>query len=230
MREGAHSVISRIRIGALAMPFYKKLLLLAALIVMSLTSATSALAATATITGGPTVNGTASTSTLFKNHTAGKTYSCTGSALNGTVSPSSSGSIPPGFRTGTLTPSFTGCNIVGGLGITIVCQNDGWVITGLTVAGNTPGAITGISCHLFVTAQTACRKHVVGSVGATFSNAAHSLIIDVNHQNLSRINSTNGMGGTCSVLPNDPSARWVSPLNADLVFNVSPTNLTVNVS
>jgi hypothetical protein len=209
---------------------YNKCLLLAALIVASLSAAASALAVTGTTTGGPAVNGTASTSTLFKNHNAGRTYSCTGSTFSGTVSATGSGSIPPGLRLGTVTPAFTGCSIVGGLGITIACQSAAWVITRTTNAGVTPGAITGISCHLFVTTLTACRKHIVGAVGATFSNSDNTLVLDTNHQNLSRVNSTNGMGGTCSFLPNDSSARWVNPSNGDVLFNVTPTNLDVSVS
>jgi hypothetical protein len=104
------------------------------------------------------------------------------------------------------------------------------VVTGLTVAGRTRTAITGISCHMWVTTQTACRKHLAGSVGATFENSPATLTIDANHQSLMRVNSTNGLGGTCSVLPNDATARWTNSTSGDLSFDVQPANLTVNVS
>jgi hypothetical protein len=207
---------------------YKKCLLLAALVVASLSAAASALAATATVTGGPNISGTATTSTLFKSRTAGKTYSCTGSTLTGTVAASTSGFLP--IRIGTVTPGFTGCTIVGGLGTTTICQNTGWHITGNTVAGVTPGAVTGISCHVFATSLTTCRHYIVGSVGQKYSNATHSFTIDYHHQNLAAVNSTDGMGGACSVLPNDASIRWSTAVDADIVYSVSPTNLNVSVS
>jgi hypothetical protein len=87
---------------------------------------------------------------------------------------------------------------------------------------------------MFVTMQTACRKTITGAVGARVQNVGPGLPariqIDSNHQSLARINSTNGAGGACSVLPNDASARWTNPTQGDLVFNVAPTNFNVNVT
>jgi hypothetical protein len=213
------------------MSSFRKLVLCAVLLVMSLWTVASAGATVATVTGGPNFTGAATSASLFKNHNSGKIFSCTGALLvNGSAAASTSGSIPPGFRVGTVTPAVNGCNIVGGLTITVACQPAAFVVTGLTVAGHTPGAITGISCHLFVTSQTACRKHIVGSTGARFVNGPARIILDSAHQNLSRVNSTNGAGGACAVLPNDASARWTNPTGGDLQFNLTPTNLTLNVT
>jgi hypothetical protein len=212
------------------MSYLRKLLLCVGLLTTPLWSAASAGAAVATVTGGPNFTGTATTASLFKNHTSGKTFSCTSTTLTNGSAVSAAGTIPPGFRVGTVTPAVSGCVIVGGLTISVACQPAAFVVTGLTVAGHTPGAITGISCHLFLTSQTACRKHIVGSTGARFVNGPARIILDSAHQNLSRVNSTNGAGGACAVLPNDASARWTNTVGSDLQFNLTPTNLTLNVT
>jgi hypothetical protein len=208
----------------------KKGFLLAVLVMASLSSTATAGAATATITGGPTLSGTATTSTLLKLHGRGKTLSCTGGTANGTVAASTSGSIPPGFRVGTLTPAFTGCNIVGGLGITVTCQPAALNVEGNTTSGSTKGSLTSISCHIFVTTQTACRITVSGAIGVTHANTPSTIITDTNHQSLVATGSTNGTGGACATLPSDASARFVNSSNGDLQYNVSPTSLTVNVT
>jgi hypothetical protein len=209
---------------------FKKALLFAVLVVGSLSAVSTAGAATATVTNGPNVSGTATTSTLLKMHNSGKTLSCTGSTATGTVAASSTGSIPPGFRIGTITPGFSGCNIVGGLGITVNCQPAALNVNALTAGGSTKGSISGVSCHIFVTTQTACRITVTGSLGATHTNAPSQITTDTNHQSLSAGSSTNGAGATCAVLPNDASARFTNPTSGDLLYNDSPTNLTLNVS
>jgi hypothetical protein len=205
----------------------KKGLLFTVLVVASLSAVSTAGAATATITGGPTVTGTSAT-TLLKLHTANVTLSCTNSSSSGTVA-NNSGLLP--LRIGTVTPGFTGCKIVGGLGITVACQPSALNATALTAASLTRGSITAISCHIFVTSQTACRHTVTGSVGVSYLNgAAPTLTVDKDHENLTVTNSTNGAGGTCAVLPNDTSARFTNGTQGDPVYNVTPTNLTVNVS
>ncbi|MCW3024514.1 MAG: hypothetical protein JWR30_3836 [Conexibacter sp.] len=187
-------------------------------------------AATATVANGPNVTGTATSSTLLKLHNSGKTLSCTGSTATGTVAASSSGSVPPGFRIGTLTPAFTGCNIVGGLGITVKCQPAALNVNALTASGSTKGSISSVSCHIFVTSQTACRITVTGSIGATHANSPSLTTTDTNHQSLASGSSTNGAGSACAVLPNDASARLVNASSGDLQYNNSPTNLTINAT
>jgi hypothetical protein len=206
----------------------KKGLLFAVLVVASLSAVSTAGATTATITNGPNVTGTSAV-TLLKLHNAGVTLSCTNSSSSGTVA-NSSGTLP--FRIGTVTPGFTGCRIVGGLGITVSCQPTSALnATALTTAGLTPGSVTGINCHIFVTSQTACRHTVVGAVGASYQNGANpTLTVDKDHENLQVLNSTNGLGATCSVLPADASARFTNGALGDPVYTVTPTNLTVNVS
>jgi hypothetical protein len=207
---------------------FKKGLLFAALAVASLSAVSTAGATTATVTNGPNVSGTATSSTLLKMHNSGKTLSCTGSTANGTVAASTTGILP--LRIGTITPGFTGCNIVGGLGITVTCQPAALNVNAVTAAGSTKGSISGVSCHIFVTTQTACRIVVTGSLGATHANTPSRITTDTNHQSLSVGSSTNGTGGACAVLPNDTSARFVNPTQGDLIYNDSPTNLTLNVS
>jgi hypothetical protein len=205
----------------------KKGLLFAVLVVASLSAVSTAGAATATITGGPTVTGTSAT-TLLKLHNAGVTLSCTGSSSSGTVA-GATGALP--LRIGTVTPGFSGCRIVGGLGITVACQPSALNATALTTAGHTPGSITSISCHIFVTSQTACRLTVVGNVGGRYQNGAPgTLTVDSNHENLATINSTNGAGAACNVLPNDASSRFTNGASGDPVYTITPSNLTVNVS
>jgi hypothetical protein len=207
---------------------FKKGLLFAALVVASLSAVSTAGAATATITGGPSVSGTSSGATLLKLHNAGKTLSCTSGSASGTVAASTTGILP--LRVGTITPAFSTCNIVGGLGITVTCQPAALNVNALTASGSTRGSITGVSCHIFVTSQTACRVTVTGSVGATHANNPSTITTDTNHQSLAASNSTNGAGGACAVLPNDASARFTNGSNGDLVYTDSPTNLTLNVS
>jgi hypothetical protein len=208
----------------------KKGVWLAVLVMASLSSTATAGAATATITGGPTFSGTSTTSTLLKLHTAAKTLSCTGSTANGTVAASTDGAFLPRYVVGTMTPSFTGCNIVGGLGITVTCQPSDLDVGAVTAAGSTKGAVTDLSCHIFVTTQTACRIDVGGAVSVTYANAPAMIVTNTNHQELNATNSSNGAGAACSLLPNDASARLVNASNGDLQYNVSPTNLNVNVT
>lgn len=205
----------------------RKLVLGAALMVACLSSVASAGAATAVVTNGPNVTATSST-TLFKDHNAGSTLSCTNSSWSGTLA-SVTGVLP--LRIGTITPGFTGCKIVGGLGLTIVCQRAAIFATAVTTGGHTPLAFTGISCHEFITSQTACRRTIVGAVGARFQNGPPATItIDHDHENLADVNSTNGAGSACAVLPNDASVRFTNGVNGDPVFNVVPSNLTLNVT
>ncbi|MCZ4491180.1 MAG: hypothetical protein JWP53_109 [Conexibacter sp.] len=214
---------------------FTKRLVFVALFAASLTSVATAGAATATITGGPNISAAAATSTLLKFHTTNKTWSCTGATGNGSVAASTAGSIPPGFRVGTLTLAFTGCNWAGGLGFTVACQPSALNVNGVTTAGSTRGSLTGISCQFFVTSQTACRLKLAGGVGVTYANpsggfSGASMVTDTDHQTLAASDSTNGAGGACALLPNDPSARFSNPFSGDLQYNLSPTNLTVNVT
>jgi hypothetical protein len=71
---------------------------------------------------------------------------------------------------------------------------------------------------------------ISGSTGAHYTNAPGRLLIDGNHQSISANNSTNGAGATCSVLPNDASARFRNASNGDLHYLVNPSNLALNVS
>jgi hypothetical protein len=195
-----------------------------------LLSVVTAQATTATITGGPSLNGTATTSTLFKLHNAGKSQSCTGSTANGTVAASTTGILP--LRVGTLTMAFTGCNVVGGLNITVSCLPAALNVNATTVGSSTRGSISGISCKFYLTTQTACRFTLAGSMGVTFANSpAATMTTDTNHQSLVMRDSTNGTGGTCSMpFANDTSVRFVNSSNGDLIYNVAPTNLNINVT
>jgi hypothetical protein len=195
-----------------------------------LLSAVTAQATTATITGGPSLSGTAATSTVLKLHNSGKTLSCTGSTANGTVAASTTGILP--LRVGTITQAFTGCNVVGGLGITVSCQPAPINVNATTVGVSTRGSFSGINCKWFLTTQTACRFTLAGSMGVTFANSpATTMTTDTNHQSLVMRDSTNGAGGACAFpLANDTSARFVNSANGDLIYNVSPTNLNINVT
>jgi hypothetical protein len=209
----------------------KKVLQFAVVVAALLSAPSSAGAATATITNGPSISGDTGFSTLLKLHNAGKTISCTGSTFTGTVLSSSSGSVPPGFQVGLITPAFSGCAVVGGLGVGVTCLASPLSVTSTTAAGSTKGAIHSISCHIFVNATTACRFTLVGGVGATHFNAPSLLRTDANHQNLAMVNSTNGAGAACSVLPpNDSSVRFTNSAQGDAVYRDLPSNLTVNVS
>jgi hypothetical protein len=210
------------------MSHLKKLLLVSATALVTLTAVSSAGAASAFVTGGPNISGTSGT-TLLKLHNAGVTLSCTNSSFAGVVN-NNDGGLP--LRIGTLTPGFSGCRIVGGLNITVKCQPSGLYATHTTIAGgHTPGSVGGISCHVFVTSQTGCRLTVVGAVGARHQNGVvASITVDSVHENLSTVSSTNGLGASCVVLPNDASARFTNAAQGDAVYSVSPSNLTVNVS
>jgi hypothetical protein len=75
------------------------------LVVSSLSSALTAWAVTATVSGGPTFTATATTATILKRHTAAKTLSCTGSTASGAVAASTTGILPT--YVGTVTAAFT---------------------------------------------------------------------------------------------------------------------------
>jgi hypothetical protein len=204
----------------------KKCVLWAVLMAACLSSVASAGAATAVVTGGPNVTGTSGT-TLLNDHTVGITLSCTNSSWSGTLSASATGLLP--LRIGTMTPGFTGCKIVGGLGITVACQPMRIAATALTAGGHTPLAFTGITCHEFITSQTACRRTVVGAMGARFQiGTPATFTVDANHVNLAEVNSTNGAGSACSWLPNDTSMRFTNTANGDPVYTVTPSNLALN--
>jgi hypothetical protein len=199
------------------------------LAVISAAPPAAAEAATATFTGGPTVAGTATTSTLFKLNTASKTISCTGSTLNGSVAATTTGALP--LRVGTLTPGFSGCSIVGGLGLTIPCNflplGFGWI----THTGHTEGYLAAIHCHVYVTSQTTCRAYVSGVGGARMWNGPPTRFeIDRDHMGLLFEDSTNGSGGQCAVVPNDNSARFTNSVGGDVRYDLSPTNLALNVT
>jgi hypothetical protein len=189
----------------------------------------TAQATTATITGGPSVSGTATSSTLLKLHNSGKTLSCTGSTANGTVAASTTGILA--LRVGTITHAFTGCNVVGGLGITVSCQPAAINVNATTVGVSTRGSFSGINCKWFLTTQTACRFTLAGSMGVTFVNSPATITTDTTHQSLVMRDSTNGAGGACAFpLANDTSARFTGPTGGDLLYNMSPTNLNINVT
>jgi hypothetical protein len=216
------------------MSYLKKLLFVAALLVVSSSSVATAGAAVATVTAGPTVSGTATTSTLLKLHTASKTLSCLTATMNGTVAASTTGSIPPGFRIGTVTPAFATCHIVGGLGLTVKCQPAALNVNGLTAAGRTASSIGGVDCHFFITTMTACRVRLHGTWAGDELNGAVPVPpeyeIDPDHGSLVARESTNGMGGACSLLPNDASVRMTDPSAGSLRYAQSPTNLNVQVT
>jgi hypothetical protein len=209
----------------------KTVLLLVALVAASLSAVPAASAATATVTNGPGLGGSSLFGALIQLNNAGKTLSCSGGAtISGTVAPSTVGALP--LRIGTLTPGFSLCKVLGGLNVWVSCQPAALNVTALTVSGATRGSLTGISCHIYLRDNTACRFTMTGGVGATHFNNPSLLRTDANHQNLAIGSSTNGTGGACTALPNDTSVRYVNtaPTPGDLVYLDTPSNLTINVS
>jgi hypothetical protein len=206
---------------------FKKCLLLAALAVASLSAVSTAGATSVTV--GPTsptnITGTSGV-TLLAFHNASKTWSCTSSSTTGTAASNASGLLV----SSNVKLDFSGCSFVGGLGLTIACSSTANIsATAATAAGNTPGAITSISCHIFVTSSTSCRVMVNGSMGMTFNDPAAGLgariTTDVDHQSLTATSST------CTLLPNDGSVRFsASTPGTSSVYTLTPTNLTVSAT
>jgi hypothetical protein len=214
-----------------------KPLLFVLLVLGSLTSVATAQAAVATITNGPNMTGTATTSTLFKFHTANKTLSCTTSTSTSTLA-GSTGSLPL-TASSNLRLGFSGCRIVGGLLVGVDCAS--WagghfthLWTDFTVSGRTWSLFGAILCHAFVTSQTTCRDFFTGDWTLGHRNpsagAGARIVIDSNHESMQATNSSDGSGGACTMLPNDNSVRFTDGLGGDPIYTISPTNLTVNVT
>jgi hypothetical protein len=206
---------------------FKKCLLFAALAVASLSAVSTAGATSVTV--GPTsptnITGTSPT-TLLTFHNASKTWSCTSASTTGTAASNASGLLV----SSNVKLSFTGCSVAG-IGLTVACSSTAKIsATAATAGGNTPGAITSISCHMFVTASTTCRVMITGSLGLTFNDPAAGsgakITTDINHINLTASSAT-----CTAVLPNDTSVRFsASPAGTSAVYTLSPTNLTVSAT
>jgi hypothetical protein len=208
------------------MPRLRSIIL--SLVVAALASAGTAGATTITVntTGPSPTTGTATTGFQLRFNTARRTLNCTSGELTMTRMTTVTGTAP--LRFGTVTPvlpaaSGGSCTMTGGVSETFACLPGSVEAVGssTTPAGVTQVRMPGMSCVIAVALLPSCRANLNGSAFGQFDNTTHQLRIFVAAQTLIVSGSTDGMGHTCGLLPNDSSIAASNPTGGDLIYQYS---------
>lgn len=203
----------------------RRFVLLTTLCVLSASLASSAHAATATVTpGGATTASVSGTSSVWFTHDGAALLGCT--AVSATATWASAAGVFPLAIFSDLLLGASGCRVAG-ISFTMSCGLSliAGAVVGVTTGGlATPLILSGIDCALrLATGCSAVMEGISGADGwisAIFDSAAHLLTMSAptaSNQSLTM------SGSTCtSVVPNG-SVKWSGPSNGSLNFAVSPT-------
>jgi hypothetical protein len=199
----------------------------AAVLCCVLIGAASASASVVVVSPGGAVTGTAGASQI--SGFGARVVTCMG-ATRYTVTYGTGGTgvtLPYGIATN-LQLAGTGCSITpGGINVTLACTATATAsVTGASSAGVTPGTIRGIGCTITVTGST-CSVRVSGQVVSSHSDATSQLTIPTFGQSLVASGSTDGRGGSCSVLPNSAALTLTTDTGTALVFTESPVQRVI---
>lgn len=148
---------------------------------LALTGASGASASSVVVTGGGSFTANAGASRLV---VGGVPVDCTTTTgVANVATGTTTGTFP--ITIGTVIPRFSTCVGPGGLPFTVACNeaatlppNPGSLtpasleVTGVTVAGTTPGRLSGISCVIRFSAT--CYANVTGSVLVSYTNPAQA--------------------------------------------------------
>jgi hypothetical protein len=190
-------------------------------VAVGLLAAGSATAATVMVTPGGPTTGTAGAS-QFRFSTVARTINCTTTSYTARyVSGTFTGVTLPFAISTNLQPLFSLCRITGGLNTTVLCP----AATSLNITaglgmGRAAMTLTSFSCTVSI--GTTCSVRIGGSVTATHDDATGTLRVSGTGQSLAATGSTNGSGGTCTTLPNDPTMTFLDATGTDELYTESP--------
>jgi hypothetical protein len=199
-------------------------LLLAVVMAVMFAQGVAAASTVAVSPGGVTTGVAGAPRWTFRN--TGKTFDCTTSRFVATLTPGTSTGVTLPFAVASDLQFAFGppCTMTGGLGFAFSCDPSASLrVTGSTVAGDTPLAITNVVCQLSLTGST-CTVRILGSVRGNYSNGSVSLTVASSGQSLVAVGSSNGRGSTCASLPNDTSVSFTDGSGNSLVFAVTPSS------
>jgi hypothetical protein len=207
---------------------FKKLAVVGAIAVGSLTAASAADASVVVSPSPAAITATATTHSILTIHGASSTVTldCTNASAVGTLASSATRQI-----SSNINPRFSSCLLGGFLGFTVSCTNtDTLTTTAATSGGVTPGTLGNITCQITLTAIPSCTFTVEGAgsgpgnVSVSYSNApVNQLTVLAAGQNL-QVNSVPAACG--STVPTGP-ATFTAPGGGNLIYNVLPNPLTV---
>jgi hypothetical protein len=172
------------------------------------------------VSGGTRLHSVGRGAAVLTDFDHGSTISCTNNIGHGNVRGHTTGAFPVAIsHRGSL--SHTSCSAVGGtVTLNIVCQHARLAVTGSTVADTTPLLVTNINCLISIPALPTCNETVVGSVGVSYNNSAHTLRFNPNHSHVQIVAATGGAG--CPFQRGSTSVRLTGPSGADYTYDVSP--------
>jgi hypothetical protein len=193
-----------------------------------LAGAAGASAATVAVSPGGAVTGTAGASQI--TGFGAQFVACSSTRYTATYNTGGTGVTLPYTISANLQLLFTGCRLSSSAApITIACTATASLnVTSITSSGVTPGTITGIACTLTVTGST-CSVRLTGRANQSHSNGLAQLTILATGQTLVGTGSTDGRGGTCSVLPNSTALTLANGTGGSLVFTETPAQVIIVV-
>jgi hypothetical protein len=206
-----------------------KLVVLAAVLVASLSAAGSASALHVRVRGSTHITGTGGPS-LLTNHTGSQTLQCTSSGARADLRRRAVGTTTSAVSHD-VKLSFGGCTIGGVVGITVSCNNT----SVLNVTGKTGsvvhGTITNVVCDIRLGSGTTSTCHVrtqTSPAGATqrvsYNNAGRISTVPGGATNIGLTGSPSG----CT-LKNGTNARFSNTAGTPLQMVVSPA-VTIDVN
>jgi hypothetical protein len=188
-----------------------KVLILGAMVVSALASASSASAWT---TNGP-FNFTATTGATRLTATPGPVLNCSG-PNSGTGTLNAKSGAGSGLGLATVTPRFNGCTVAG-LAFTVSCAAA--ELNGSSyVAPTTTGTISNLDCTISI---PNCTVTVTGTVNADYNNTSFQLTVTSAGQAL----SYTATGSSCSALgfAANGAADYTSGTGGNAVYTVTTT-------
>jgi hypothetical protein len=205
---------------------FKKLAVVGAIAVGSLTAASAADASVVVSPSPAAITATATTHSVLTIHGASGTWAldCTNASMVGTLASSLTRQISSNINL-----RFSSCLLGGFQLYQVSCTNTSVLkTTGATVGGVTPGTLS-ISCQWTLVSIPSCTFTVEGagsgpgSVPVSYNNATNQLTLLAAGQNL----AVNSVPAACgSTIPTGP-ATWTAPAGSNLIYNMLPNPLTV---
>jgi hypothetical protein len=206
---------------------FKKLAVVGAIAVGSLTAASAADASVVVSPSPAAITATATTHSILTIHGTSSTVTldCTNASAVGNLVTSVTRQI-----SNNINPRFSSCTLSGFLPFTVSCTStDTLTTTNATGGGVTPGTLGNISCTITVTPLSGCSFVVEGvgsgpgTVPVSYSNSTNQLTVLAAGQDL----AVNSVPAAClGQVPTGP-AVFTSPGGGNLVYNVLPNPLTV---
>jgi hypothetical protein len=194
--------------------------------VMSFAAASTAGAtARVRVYGGTRLRGTSSRLAVT-NTPDGTQYHCGGSRMHINAREHTTGAAYPVRFAHRVRLSLTSCTMPG-TSLTVNCSHSKLAVSGVTVAGRTPGFIEGIDCTIDLPVfGGSCRTRMVGAQGVSYTNSGW-LTVDRFHNSLQLTGTVTG--GLCP-LHNSTSLRFSGAnTNSNAQYTIAPA-VSINAS